>query len=89
MMLAMERRRHSRQSPMKGRAFVYLGKGVPLAECVVTNISDGGAQIVWASRDMLPAHFVLFLTLDGSERRSCRVVWRDGADVGVAFEGMD
>ena len=89
MMLPMERRRHTRQSPMKGRAFVYLGKGVPLAECVVTNISDGGARIIWTSRDMLPARFVLLLTLDGSERRSCRVVWRDGADAGVAFEGLD
>lgn len=89
MMQSMERRRHIRQSPMKGRAFVYLGKGVPLAECEVTNISEGGARIVWRSSDMLPAHFVLFLTLDGSERRTCRVVWRDGADLGVAFEGLD
>jgi len=85
----MERRQYPRQSPMKGLAYVYLDKGVPLSECEVTNISDGGARIVWKSGGMLPARFVLFLTLDGSDRRSCRVVWRDGNAVGVAFEGMD
>ena len=88
-MASMERRRHSRQSPMKGRAYVYLGKGIALIECEVTNISEGGARIVWTSRETLPAHFVLFLTLDGGERRTCRVAWRDGTDVGVAFEGLD
>jgi hypothetical protein len=82
----MERRKHPRQSPMKGRAYVYRGKGVPLAECEVSNISEGGARIVWRLPEMLPARFVLFLTLDGSDRRSCRVVWRNGAEAGVAFE---
>jgi hypothetical protein len=74
---------------MKGQAFIYLEKGIPLAECEVTNISEGGAKIVWRSSEMLPARFVLFLTLDGSDRRTCRVVWRNGTDIGVAFEGLD
>jgi hypothetical protein len=85
----MERRQHPRHSPMKGQAFIYLEKGIPLAECEVTNISEGGAKIVWRSSEMLPARFVLFLTLDGSDRRTCRVVWRNGTDIGVAFEGLD
>jgi len=85
----MERRKHLRQAPMIGRAFVYIGKGVPLINCDVMNISDGGARIVPKTPEMLPAQFVLFLALDGSERRTCRVVWRDGFDVGVAFEGLD
>ena len=85
----MERRRHIRQTPMVGQAFVYIGKGVPLIDCEVMNISEGGARIVPKNPDMLPAQFVLFLTLDGSERQTCRVIWRDGFDVGVAFEGLD
>lgn len=85
----MERRRHIRQTPMVGRAYVYIGKGVPLIDCDVMNISEGGARIVPKTPDMLPAQFVLFLTLDGSERQTCRVIWRDGFDVGVAFEGLD
>ena len=85
----MERRKYIREVPLIGRAFVYLGKGVPLIDCDVINISPGGARIVPKPAQMLPTHFVLFLSLDGSERRTCRVIWRDGADVGVAFEGMD
>jgi PilZ domain len=85
----MERRRSIRQTPIVGRAFVYIGKGIPLINCDVMNISEGGARIVPKTPEMLPAQFVLFLTLDGSERRTCRVVWRDGFDVGVAFEGLD
>jgi hypothetical protein len=85
----MERRQYPRQSPMKGHAYVYLGKGIPLVDCEITNISEGGARVVWNSPEMLPGRFVLFLTLDGSDRRSCRVVWRNGADTGVAFEGPD
>lgn len=82
----MERRRHVRQSPPAGRAFIYLGKGVPLIDCEVMNISEGGARVVARAALTLPAHFVLFFSIDGSERRSCRVIWRDGDNVGVAFE---
>ena len=85
----MERRRFVRQPPVTGRAFVYLDKGLPLVDCDVVNIAEGGARIVVRSQTMLPAHFVLFLTPDGSDRRTCRVIWRNGADLGVAFEGLD
>jgi len=85
----MERRRSVRHPPTTGRAFVYIDNGVPLIDCDVVNISDGGARIVTESEQMLPAHFVLFFTPDGSERRTCRVIWRNGADLGVAFEGLD
>ena len=85
----MERRKSVRQPPLVGRAFVYLDKRLPLIDCDVINISDGGARIVAKSEQMLPAHFVLFFTFDGSERRTCRVIWRNGADMGVAFEGLD
>jgi hypothetical protein len=85
----MERRRSIRQTPLVARAFVYLDRRLPLIECDVLNISDGGAHIVVHSEQMLPAHFVLFFTPDGSERRTCRVIWRNGSDIGVAFEGLD
>jgi hypothetical protein len=85
----MERRRHFREPPAVGRAFVYRGKGLPLIDCDVVNVSEGGARIVAKSSETLPAHFSLFLTFDGSERRSCRVIWRNGDTIGVAFEGLD
>jgi hypothetical protein len=85
----MERRKYFRQPPLVGRAFVYLDKSLPLVDCDVINISDGGARIAIRSSWMLPAHFVLFFTRDGSERRTCRVIWRNGDEIGVAFEGLD
>jgi len=85
----MERRRSVRREPTIGHAFVYLDKGVPLIDCDVVNISDGGARIFAGSERMLPAHFMLFFTPDGSERRTCRVIWRNGPELGVAFEGLD
>jgi hypothetical protein len=86
---ALERRKSVRQTPLIARAFVYLDRRLPLIECDVLNISDGGACIVTHSKHMLPAHFVIFFTLDGSERRTCRVIWRNGNEIGVAFEGLD
>ena len=86
---AMERRKSLRKRPLVAKAFVYLDKRLPLIDCDVLNISDGGACIVTTSAYTLPAHFVLFFTFDGSERRTCRVIWRNGNDIGVAFEGLD
>ena len=85
----MERRNSIRETPQIGRAYLYLDGRVPLVDCDIINISDGGARLVNKSEQMLPAHFVLFLTPDGSERRTCRVIWRNGAELGVAFEGLD
>jgi hypothetical protein len=85
----MERRKYLREPPPTGTAFIYLDKRLPLVECEVVNISEGGARIVAKTATMLPAYFVLFFTPDGSERRTCRVKWRNGDDLGVAFEGFD
>ena len=81
-----ERRRHPRHPPTMGRPSIYLGKDVPLIPCDVINMSDGGARIVHKPPPVLPTHFVLLFSLDGSRRRSCRVIWRDGENIGVAFE---
>jgi hypothetical protein len=80
-----ERRKHPRH-PTMSRPSIYLGKDVPLIPCALVNMSEGGARLVHRPPPVLPARFVLFFTLDGSKRRSCRVIWRDGDDIGVAFE---
>ena len=84
-----ERRSSSRTVPSIGRAFIYLGKGIELANCEVLNISNGGAKIFSDPRSILPSHFVLLFSIDASCRRTCRVIWRDGPNVGVAFEDGD
>lgn len=82
----MERRRHVRHPPEIGRAFIYIERNVPLIDCEVLNISDGGARVHAHTGMTLPTHFLLFFDRDGDARRSCRIVWRDGTNVGVAFE---
>ena len=79
-----ERRQHPRHEPPTAKAFVYLDSRAPLLDCDVVNISEGGARI--SCNTMLPTHFVLFLVKDGSDRRACKVVWRDGLEAGVIFE---
>ena len=81
-----ERRKHVRVQPVIQTAFIHLETRTraPLLDCEVINMSDGGARI--RCKTMLPTHFMLFWKEDGSERYACKVIWRDGLDVGVVFE---
>jgi hypothetical protein len=65
---------------------IYIEKNVPLIDCEVVNMSEGGAKLCALTPLILPTHFLLFLTQDGSLRRSCRVIWRNGRQLGVEFE---
>lgn len=52
-------------------------------DCVVADISDGGARLV--AQTNVPDDFVLIIN-DGSDvRHTCRVVWRLDDEVGVEF----
>ena len=53
--------------------------------CAIADISETGARIVLATECELPDRFVLLLTRAGEARRYCRLVWRDGLNVGVEF----
>jgi hypothetical protein len=52
-------------------------------DCFATNVSDGGARLVVRAPE-LPEIFVLHFVASG-KRRHCRVAWRHGAEIGVAF----
>ena len=55
------------------------------APCAIADISESGARIVLEHECELPERFILLLTRGGAARRHCRVVWREGPAVGVAF----
>jgi hypothetical protein len=72
------------------RQFQYTARiiadaAAPPRPCAISDISDTGARIVLNSEADVPEQFVLLLTKEGRARRKCRVVWRSGAMVGVAF----
>ena len=60
-------------------------KGQPVVLCSISDISDNGARIVLERDRELPEQFWLLLTSKGDARRRCRLIWRRGTTVGVAF----
>ena len=53
-------------------------------DCLVRNISEAGARLVFASPAVIPAEFDLLFSQKGSTRRA-QVTWRKELDVGVQF----
>jgi hypothetical protein len=51
----------------------------------MSDVSHTGARLVLEDDDELPDSFLLLLTRNGGTRRQCRVIWRAGMTVGVAF----
>jgi hypothetical protein len=72
------------------RQFHYQAKilssahGPPLP-CAIADVSQSGARIVLESDAELPPEFLLLLSARGGARRICRLVWRNGLNVGVEF----
>jgi len=78
-----ERRADMRQRVLKG-AVLSFNKGYSTFECVVRNLSDGGAQLSLGETFALPERFSL--TVDGKVSRPALVRWRTATAIGVAFE---
>lgn len=78
----VERRKSDRLAVRTSAKILLRDAAAPL-DCIVTNVSDGGARIHLRGVD-LPDVFPLQFA-DGGKPRDCRVVWRQGADIGVAF----
>lgn len=81
-----ERRREGRQRALKG-AVLSFNKGFSAFECVVRNISAGGARLSLAETFALPSAFTL--SMNGAAARQAVVRWRSENTVGVAFVEPD
>jgi hypothetical protein len=64
-----------------------LGDGSASTACEILDISDGGARLrpLMCAPKVVPEKFTLLLSSCGRVRRSCRVVWRSRAELGVQF----
>ncbi len=78
----IERRKSERLAVRTSAKILLRDVAAPL-DCVVTNISDGGARIHLRSADLPDVFSMQFA--DGGKPRDCRVVWRQGGEIGVAF----
>jgi len=80
----MRKRKHSRKT-INAAGYLYTDEGWPIGECIVRDVSAGGAKFAHKITDELPDQLVLALSKDGHVRRSCQVIWRRDDQVGVRF----
>jgi len=79
----MRERRNYRRTHIYKDAKLF-GSG-HLADCVVREISAGGARLLMVSTKPLPEAFDL--SFDAARTlRSCRVVWRTATEIGLQFQ---
>jgi hypothetical protein len=78
-------RLYQRQRP-QGRisnvAKLLAGPKAPVVECILVDYSAGGACLQLQKFIDLPERFEI---LYGTTRKRCRVVWKRGMRIGVAF----
>jgi hypothetical protein len=67
------------------QAKILINPEGPPLPCAIADVSQLGARIVLESDAELPPEFLLLLSAQGEARRVCRLVWRDGLNVGVKF----
>lgn len=68
-------------------AWIAIGKGTITLPCIILDVSEHGARIELASPAGLPNDIYLFITMDGSRRRRCRIAWRSETQIGVGYIG--
>jgi hypothetical protein len=59
--------------------------GEQLKECTVWDESITGARLVVDRPEIIPDTFHIYITLDFSSRRQCRVIWRSDNQIGGEF----
>ena len=78
-----------RKAPRRGmhqRALIVGPDKSPVGSCIVTDISESGAQLKLGQKDDFPDEFDLILAKGGKVHRQCKVVWRDKTNIGVRFQ---
>jgi hypothetical protein len=83
MFRGMEERRTSTRQRVLRSARIRFGGGSDAVDCVVRDISGGGAQIFVLSVNGIPSEFRL--EFDQASARDCFVRWRVPNTLGVVF----
>jgi len=79
----MDHNRHTqRQKVKKAGTISFDGSGI---DCLVRNMSDGGANLEVESQIGIPSSFDLVIDVE-HRIHHCHVVWRKARRIGVAFD---
>lgn len=81
----MGERRGSRRSKSFLRGFVYVSRKRGALACLVRDLSDKGARIIFSDTVTLPEHVDLYIPQRELTLRA-RVQWRRSDEIGLAFE---
>lgn len=77
-----QRRANREDVVLKAQGFIpHIDEAI---DCTILDLSDTGARVELKSVDMVPRKFTLFAP-DTHTLWDCRVVRRDGKQIGVAF----
>jgi|ERR1700736_4721186 hypothetical protein len=72
--------------PFRNDAICFPFEDTPhLRTVLMTDISDGGARLIFSPDIRIPERFML--RLGDVEKWQCEVVWRRGGEAGVRFAG--
>jgi hypothetical protein len=80
--LMNENRVTQRQKVIKAGTISFDGSGI---DCLVRNMSLGGANLEVESQIGIPSSFELVINVEHSNHH-CHVVWRKARRIGVAFD---
>jgi hypothetical protein len=78
-----EQRRSARHRTLKGGKICL--QNLWSIDCVVRDLSEGGAGLVVEGQAGIPEHFTLAIS-NSSINRPCRVAWRSANRLGVSFQ---
>ena len=81
--IASERRAHPRHRVLKRVKAVFNANG-SVVDCVMRDISEGGARLACGQATHLPDTFILVFPAE-REMRDVRVAWRSLHHLGVEF----
>jgi hypothetical protein len=84
-MIAMNDRRSTARTRIDKGGLLFFSGQIGVRSCCVTDITNVGAGIRSEDLPVLPPNFELSFDNFRSIRK-CRLIWRDGDSLGVAFE---
>lgn len=80
-----EKRQGRRQSLAHAATIAHIDGGKRIADCMVRDVSAGGARLLVKDAGSLPRSFLLLISKSGNVSRRCEVVWTRHNQVGVRF----
>jgi hypothetical protein len=75
-------RRRSERRECKRVAKIQFGTGSLPRDCMITDLSNGGAKIIAEYLD-IPSQFTIIFSTGNP--RQCRLAWRIGCELGAEF----